>query len=115
MAYYIVRGDGSKKFSKSLADLRADVFVWLAFQEGNMEMSVPIFSDDGKVAEFVYLKYVHDICFILYYRTRDMRTFRSYHPLCDVLVSDIKPDEVDWIEILTMRGKQMCMTGGLGT
>lgn len=47
MAYYIVRGDGSKKFSKSIADLRADIFVWMAFQEGNMEMAVPIYSDNG--------------------------------------------------------------------
>lgn len=87
----------------------------LALQEGNMELSAPIFSDNGKIAEYVYLKFVHDICFAISYHAKDKRTFRSYYPLVEVFPSLAKSDKVDWIEILSMRGKQMCMTGGLGT
>ena len=118
MIYLCRFADGDGKRSKSLAELRMYVASWLSVQEGNMEIGIPIFQEDGKVAEIVYLKFVHDICFLVSYRAREKRTYRSYYPVDDVIMDLIrgnKPENCDWIEILTMRGKQMCMTGGLGT
>ena len=87
MRYYLQKNGGPKKYSKSLSELRMEAFVWLAFQEGNMEMAIPLYSEDGKIAETVYLKYVKNVCFICSYKAREQRTFRSYYPFHEVLLS----------------------------
>ena len=120
MIYYLLLGDNvTREYAMSLAELRKKAFRWLAFQKGNMEMKISIFCEDGMIAEQDYLNYAAgNRCYLFFCRLTGpvARTFRSYHPmeaeLAPYLLFD-EPKDIDWIEIPTLKGKQVCMTGGL--
>lgn len=119
MLYYVLKADGkTRKYSKSIAELRKHIFQWLAFQKGNMEMGIHIFTEDGGIAEKCYLNYgAGNRCYFFRQVSTGKyeRTYRSYHPAEEKMVPYImfeKPIDIDWMEIPTLKGRQVLATGG---
>ena len=103
---YYFMFNNRKVFGKSLGNLRMRILGHLGRMTGNMECYVPVFSDDGKIAEMDYLKEMKDgRVYYCYCDCRRLRTFRMYYDLDDRRI--LESDTIAWMEIPTMQGKQL--------
>lgn len=102
--YYIYKG--RPIYDKSLQRIRIKGFFTMMMETpNNMEASLPIFSDDGKIAEWEYAKEIQGRVYWCYHSCREMRTFRSYYDLDQA--DKWMGKEIPVMEIFEMRGKQL--------
>lgn len=118
MTYYALKKNGQRLYANHVAELRKMIFQEIAFLENNMEMAVMIYDSKGKIVEKCYLNYgAGNRCYLFRQVSsgKHERTYRSYLPaeveLVPYLLFD-RPKDIDWIEIPTLTGKQVTMTGG---
>lgn len=118
MTFYCLSYDRTRRlYANKITELRKSVFSDLAFVQNNMEWFILIYGEDGKIVDRCFMSYAAGNYVYLFHTTTSgkyERTYRSYHPV-EKLVSYIvgKDADVDWLEIPTMKGKQVCMTGGM--
>lgn len=103
--------NGKRIYGKNRQELRMKVLFLIAtYGEGNMEISAPIFQEDGgdvKISDRLYMKELPgEKVYFCYEDCNNKRTFRTYYDLDDVWWSK-KEKEIPWIEIFSMRGKSL--------
>lgn len=72
-----------------------------------------IYTEDGKIIELVFIVILNGSVYACYqhFSSNKIRCYRSYNSVCDFktawTICGTDNDDIDWMEILSMRDKQL--------
>lgn len=109
-------GELVRIYANKIAEIRKSMFTDLAETAKYHSSMMLIFDENEKIVDRCFISYAAGGYTYLYHTTTSgnfERTYRSYHPV-EKLTPYLHGEDRDteWIELPTLKGKQVCMIGG---